>query len=100
MRVASLSHVSRFTFYEVGMSTKSKSKAKPEIEELAFEAAFAELEAIVTQLEAGQLPLEESLALFERGQALAARCGQLLENAELKVKQLVGNELEDFEAEE
>jgi len=87
-------------FYEVSMSPKSKSKAKPEIEELPFEAAFAELEAIVAQLEAGQLPLEESLALFERGQALAARCGQLLENAELKVKQLVGSELEDFKAEE
>jgi exodeoxyribonuclease VII small subunit len=82
------------------MSTKSKSKSKLEIAELTFEAAFAELEAIVEQLEAGQLPLEESLALFERGQALAARCGHLLENAELKVKQLVGNQLEDFEVAE
>ncbi|MBL8045225.1 MAG: exodeoxyribonuclease VII small subunit [Anaerolineales bacterium] len=82
------------------MSTKSKSKAKLEIDELTFEAAFAELESLVEQLEAGQLPLEESLALFERGQALAARCGQLLENAELKVKQLVGSELEDLEAED
>jgi exodeoxyribonuclease VII small subunit len=82
------------------MSTKSKSKSKLEIAELTFEAAFAELEAIVEQLEAGQLPLEESLTLFERGQALAARCGHLLENAELKVKQLVGNQLEDFEVAE
>lgn len=84
------------------MSPKSKSKPKPEntVEQLSFEQAFAELEAIVAQLEAGQLPLEESLALFERGQALAARCGHLLENAELKVKQLVGNQLEDFEAAE
>lgn len=84
------------------MSPKSKSKSKSEntIEQLSFEQAFTELEAIVEQLEAGQLPLEESLALFERGQALAARCGHLLENAELKVKQLVGNQLEDFEAAE
>ncbi|MGQ0601965.1 MAG: exodeoxyribonuclease VII small subunit [Anaerolineales bacterium] len=78
---------------------KSKSKTEAVVSELTFEQAFAELEALVEQLEAGQLALEESLALFERGQALAARCGVLLDNAELKVKQLVGGELQDFEAE-
>jgi exodeoxyribonuclease VII small subunit len=83
------------------MSAKSKSKAKTEasIDTLTFEQAFEELEALVQQLEAGQLALEESLALFERGQALAARCGVLLDSAELKVKQLVGGALQDFEAE-
>jgi exodeoxyribonuclease VII small subunit len=83
------------------MTVKSKSKPKAEAPapELSFEQAFEELEAIVEQLEAGQLPLEESLVLFERGQALAARCGQLLESAELRVKQLAGEKLEDFEAE-
>ncbi|MDW8326567.1 MAG: exodeoxyribonuclease VII small subunit [Anaerolineales bacterium] len=83
------------------MTAKSKSKSKTEVPlaEMTFEQAFEELEALVEQLEAGQLPLEESLALFERGQALAARCGQLLDSAELKVKQLVGEKLEDFEAE-
>lgn len=84
------------------MTAKSRSKSKPEVspDEMTFEQAFAELESLVEQLEAGQLPLEESLALFERGQALAARCGQLLDSAELKVKQLVGEKLGDFEAEE
>jgi exodeoxyribonuclease VII small subunit len=83
---------------------KSKPKAEAAVEALTFEQAFEELEAIVQQLEAGQLSLETALALFERGQALAARCGQLLEGAELKVKQLVpraggGAALEDFESE-
>ena len=58
------------------------------IEKLAFEQAFAELEETVRKLEAGGLTLEESLALFERGQALAARCGAQLDGAELKVRQL------------
>ncbi len=58
------------------------------VEELTFEEAFAELEATVRKLEAGGLTLEESLALYERGQALAARCTHLLDEAELKVRQL------------
>jgi exodeoxyribonuclease VII small subunit len=83
---------------------RSKSKAGAAVEELTFEQAFEELESIVQQLEAGRLPLEESLALFERGQTLAARCGQLLDGAELKVKTLApqpggGSALEDFEGE-
>jgi len=58
------------------------------IEELTFEEGFEELEDAVRQLEAGGLTLEESLALFERGQALAAHCGERLDEAELKVKQI------------
>ncbi len=56
--------------------------------DLTYEQAFQELEATVGQLEAGNLPLEEALALFERGQLLAARCTELLEVAELKLQQL------------
>ncbi len=59
-----------------------------EIKNLTFEQAFAELEETVGKLESGGLALEESLALFERGQALAARCGQQIDEAELKIKQL------------
>jgi exodeoxyribonuclease VII small subunit len=58
------------------------------IEDLTFEQAFTELEETVGKLEAGGLALEESLALFERGQALAAHCGMQLDEAELKIKQL------------
>ena len=69
------------------------------IEELSYEEALAELEEIVSALEGdmSQNPLEEAIKLFERGQALAARCAMLLEAAELKVKQVAGNEIIPFE---
>lgn len=77
-----------------------KKTSPAEVESLSFEDAFHELEAIVRKLEGPDLSLDESLALFERGQALAARCGALLDAAELKVKQIgAGGELTDFEAE-
>lgn len=55
---------------------------------LSFEEAFQELEAIVSRLEAGDLTIEGALALFERGQQLAAHCSTILETAGLKVEQL------------
>jgi exodeoxyribonuclease VII small subunit len=58
------------------------------IENLTFEQAFTELEKAVRELEAGGLTLEESLDLFEWGQALAAHCNVQLDQAELKVRQL------------
>ena len=60
-----------------------------ELTELSFEAAYAELEAIVTQLDSGDLPLEESVTLFERGRKLAQHCQAQLDNAELRVSQLL-----------
>jgi exodeoxyribonuclease VII small subunit len=69
---------------------------RPPIDELTYEEAFAELEAIVTALESDERPLEESLALFERGQALSRYCTEMLERAELKVQQLSGEQLVDF----
>jgi exodeoxyribonuclease VII small subunit len=59
------------------------------ITELSFEEAFVELEETVTRLERGDLSLEESIALFERGRTLATHCGQQLDVAELKVRQLL-----------
>ena len=59
-----------------------------ETQELTFEAALAELESIVSKLEAGELALEESLTLFERGQGLTDYCNNLLEQASLRVEQL------------
>jgi exodeoxyribonuclease VII small subunit len=63
------------------------------VEEMSYEKAFAELEAIVNQLEGEQPPLEDALKLYERGQALTKRCADLLENAELKLQQLADGEL-------
>ncbi|MDE2148958.1 MAG: exodeoxyribonuclease VII small subunit [Gammaproteobacteria bacterium] len=53
-----------------------------------FEADLKALEDIVAKMEAGDLPLEESLALFERGMALTRACRQTLEQAELRVNRL------------
>ena len=61
------------------------------IESLTFEEALIELEAIVTQLESGDLTLEASLALFERGQLLANRCNLSLDNAALRIEQLTAD---------
>jgi exodeoxyribonuclease VII small subunit len=73
--------------------------AKP-VEELTYEEAFTELETIVNALEgdASRNPLEDAMSLFERGQALVKRCNELLDGAELKVRQLSGDELIEFEA--
>jgi len=60
-----------------------------EIENLSFEEAFKKLEETVHCLEEGDLTLDESIALFERGQALAQHCGEKLDRAELRVSQLV-----------
>ena len=60
----------------------------PEIDEMPFEEAMSELTKTVVQLEAGDLSLEASLELYERGQALSKRCQALLESAVLKVEQL------------
>ncbi len=77
----------------------AKSEPKP-LEALTYEQAFAELEKIVVALESGDRPLDESMSLFERGQALTKRCADLLEKAELKVQELTGESLENFEADQ
>jgi len=68
-------------------------------ESLTYEEALIELEGIVESLEDGQNPLEDSMKLFERGQALIAHCGSLLESAQLKVLKLVGESQTPFEEE-
>ncbi len=79
------------------MPKSSSKKTEKIVEELTYEEALAELEEIVSLLEGEQNRLEEAIKLFERGQALAARCGVLLEAAELKVKQVAGDEVIPFE---
>ncbi|UCH58960.1 MAG: exodeoxyribonuclease VII small subunit [Anaerolineales bacterium] len=69
------------------------------VDALPYEQAFAELEQIVMALEIGEHTLDEGLNLYQRGQALARHCADLLEKAELRVQQLVGGALEDFEGE-
>jgi exodeoxyribonuclease VII small subunit len=69
------------------------------VEELTYEQAYAELEEIVAAMEADERSLEESLAQFERGQALAKRCMTLLDQADLKVQQISDEDLEPFDIE-
>jgi exodeoxyribonuclease VII small subunit len=66
------------------------------VEQLSYEQAFSELEAIVTALESEDHSLEVAMRLYERGQLLARHCAGLLDQAELKVQQLSGDELVDF----
>ncbi|MCX7898002.1 MAG: exodeoxyribonuclease VII small subunit [Rhodocyclaceae bacterium] len=61
-----------------------------------FETAIKELEAIVQALEAGNGPLEESLAAYERGMHLIKHCQQILDAAEQRVRVLEAGELREF----
>ena len=79
------------------MPKPSSKKTEKPVEDLTYEEALVELEEIVSALEGEQNQLEESIKLFERGQALAAHCAALLEAAELKVKQVAGDEVIPFE---
>lgn len=80
--------------------SRPADEARPPVEELSYEQAFAELEEIVSSLESGEHALEQALNLFERGQSLARHCAALLDQADLKVQQLSGDELIDFEPQE
>lgn len=77
-----------------------KSSSPKSVKELTYEAALKELETIVAALESEQRSLDESMSLYERGQTLVKHCAELLDKAELKVKQLSGGEMVDFEEEQ
>jgi len=79
------------------MPKPPSKKAEKPVLELSYEEALAELEEIVAVLEEEQNQLDDAIKLFERGQALAARCSALLEAAALKVKQVAGDDLIPFE---
>lgn len=66
------------------------------VEKLSYEDALSELERIVATLESDEKALEDALNLFERGQILARHCAQLLDNAELRVRRLSGDTIENF----
>jgi len=59
-----------------------------DVKKLTFEKALAELEQIVQKLERGDVPLEESVAIYERGEALKRRCDELLKQAEARVEKI------------
>jgi exodeoxyribonuclease VII small subunit len=59
-----------------------------DVKKLSFERAIEELELIVKRLEEGRVPLEESIAIYERGEALKRRCDELLRQAEARVEKI------------
>jgi exodeoxyribonuclease VII small subunit len=59
-----------------------------DVRKLSFERAIEELESIVKRLEDGKVPLEESVAIYERGEALKRRCEELLRQAEMRVDKI------------
>lgn len=63
--------------------------APQDVEAMSFEAALKELESIVSRLEQGEVDLEDSIALYERGQALKAHCDQRLKAAEGRLEKIV-----------
>ncbi len=75
----------------------SKNK-QSNLEKMTFEQSYDELEETVQKLEAGNLPLEQAIALYQRGMALSKRCNSQLDQAELAIKTLSpSGELVDFD---
>lgn len=79
---------------------QDKKDDQPPVEQLAYEQALAELETIIASLEANQLALDETMTLYERGQALTRHCVELLDKAELRIKKLSGDSLVDVPLDE
>ena len=77
------------------MPQTSKSHANQ-----TFESALAELDKIVSGMEAGQMPLEKSLAAYKRGAELLKFCQAALQDAQQQVKILEGGILQDFKSDE
>ncbi len=62
--------------------------ALPEIKKMSFEQALGELEKIVAELEGGRAPLQDSIAIYERGEALKKHCETLLKAAEARIEKI------------
>ena len=62
--------------------------AETQVKKMSFEEAIAELEQVVNRLDSGEVPLDESIALYERGAALKAHCEAKLNEADAKVRQI------------
>ena len=69
-------------------ATKTAAPRHADIREMTFERALKELEHIVGRLERGDVELEESISIYERGEALKDHCDRLLKQAEAKVEKL------------
>ncbi|MCE2970371.1 MAG: exodeoxyribonuclease VII small subunit [Burkholderiales bacterium] len=75
----------------------AKSSTPKPVADLTFEQALDELEALVRKMEAGELPLEESIAAYKRGAELAKYCQGKLAAAELEIRKLDGDTLKPLD---
>jgi exodeoxyribonuclease VII small subunit len=71
------------------MSGKARPEGVTAVEQMSFEAALKELEDIVSRLEQGEVDLEDSIVLYERGQALKTHCEKKLKAAEGRLEKIV-----------
>ena len=79
------------------LDNSTANPAMPATGELKYEAALAELEMLVHNMESGRLPLEESIAAYRRGSELLKHCQQQLADAEQKIQVLENGTLRDFD---
>jgi exodeoxyribonuclease VII small subunit len=82
------------------MAKQSASKSPKSVDELSFEQALDELETLVRQMEAGELPLDESIAAYKRGAELSKYCQSKLAAAEQEIKKLEGDSLQPLDPSE
>ncbi|MGB9150057.1 MAG: exodeoxyribonuclease VII small subunit [Burkholderiales bacterium] len=78
------------------MAKNDTTKSGPQSDALSYESALAELESIVARMEAGQLPLEDSLAAYQRGAELLKFCQSKLADAQQKIRLLDADVLKPF----
>jgi exodeoxyribonuclease VII small subunit len=71
--------------------TTTKAVKNQDIKDLSFEQSLKELEGIVSRLERGDVALEESINIYERGEALRAHCDRVLKQAEARIEKLTFN---------
>jgi len=69
--------------------TQSSSSLDPAIAALSFEDALGALEQVVRQLESGEVPLDDSITLYERGEALRRHCQSRLDAAQARIERIV-----------
>ncbi len=70
------------------MAEKQDEPANEDVKAMSFEQALDELEKIVQKLESGEAPLQESITIYERGEALKAHCEKLLKTAEARIEKI------------
>jgi exodeoxyribonuclease VII small subunit len=94
-RVQRIGYFYELSHFVAHHSLPSVNKPKPQKPQ-SFEAALAEIESIVAAMEAGQLPLEQSLAAYKRGAELLQYCQAQLQDAQQQVKVLEAGTLQNF----